>query len=344
MIAEQAGKLIAKFIEKQWPSDKEDIFDILKLAANKAWQEGKWLGMTAEFFVPVMEERDGTKYIIAPSTHPILLAINGMSLGLAIRDEYFIFHRNGYGDIRDGQGCKWNTDVYDLGRSPVFDKNNIIPSGVKIGVMPIGAPGANEKININGTYEDGSQVFTYKYSGKQSCCLVDKNSIDTVNGIELEIKNGFNYIGNICFTNISSITKTITRTPIDVIAIDKNGNGYKIATLNPNQKHSIYRKYIVPNELCGKNVLHGLFKIGQQEDIVSMTDNIIIKNEEALISLAIGVHNMYYKQQIETGANFILQALSVLSKEKREESSPSEFPIQVDSVYMGDIPQSIQEV
>ena len=50
MIAEVAGQLVAKFIERSWPSDRADIYEILRLGLNKAWSEGRWLGMSKEFF------------------------------------------------------------------------------------------------------------------------------------------------------------------------------------------------------------------------------------------------------------------------------------------------------
>jgi hypothetical protein len=345
MIAEIAGKLIAKFVEKQWPSDKEDVYEILRLAVNKAWQDGKWLGMTQELYVPVHKDRVEQSYIIAPYTHSILLALNGQHNSMRIRDEYFMFHRNGYGDIRDYPGCSWNTDVYDIGEVPYYDRNNInFADGVRIGVRALGPAGTNEKVYINGTFADGNEVFTYKKTAYGDCCGCEAktDSIDTINGIEINVTSGFNYISNITFTSISSITKTLTRTPIEVIAIDNTNSAYSIARLLPNQRFSKYRKYLIPNDLCGRTCLHGLFKISQQDVITQPTDSIMISNEEALISLAKGVYNMYYKEQQEIGASFVLQGLSVLEKEKREEESPSEYPIQVDGIYDGDLTPSLK--
>ena len=337
--------MIAPFVDKRWPDDKLDIYQILRLACNKAWKEGKFLGMTSEMFVPVLTQTDGQKYIIAPSTYPVLLALNTEDLHVPIRNEYFIFHRNGYGDIKNRPGCSWNTDVYDLGEIPVLDKNNIIPSGVRLGVRALGVAGPDEFVNIVGS-NHGIPVYSYESASlSNNCCgcTIDPDSIDTINGVRIKIKgNEFTYINNVCFTQIQSITKTATRTPIEVVAITSSGNAYPIATLMPNQRFSKYRKYLVPNHLCGRTSLHGLFKISQQEVIGSESDPLILNSDEAIISLAIGIHNLYYTTNTEKGASYVIQGISDLEKEKREERSPDEFVIQVDGIYTGDIPDAMQ--
>lgn len=346
MIAEVAAKLIAKFVSKQWPTDKLDLFEILKLGMNKAWQEGKWLGMTSEFMVNIYRDENGQPYIIGPPTHPILLAINSNGKPAKIRDKYFMFHRNGAGDIRNNQQCFWNQDVYDLGSQPYFNKHNIkFSDGVTVGVRSIGLSGPNEKVYINGKYMDGKSIYTYKESeyGESCGCKSDLEEIDTVKGVELKIGKEFNYISNIKFSSIDSITKTITRSPVEVIIIDEFNRGYVIAELSPNQKFSKYRKYLVPDQLCnGRDCLHAIFKIAQQEDIVGGTDSLMISNEEAIICLAKGIYNLYYKEQQEVGASYILQGIGILDKEKREEESPNEFPIQVDTMSYEDLPTALR--
>lgn len=345
MNADYAGKLVAKFIDKQYPNDRDAIFEILRMGVNKAWQEGKWLGMTAEFFVSIKTDYNCQKYFIAPMSHPILLAINGLNQGISIRDKYFMFHRNGYGDIRNRDGCSWSQDVYDIGSVPIIDTDGLdFTAGVNVGVRALGLVGENEFVNINGTYLDGNRVYTYESSkfGKSCGCEIKEEFVDVVNGIKLKISNDFNYISNIKFKDITSITKSLTKSPVEIIVIDAFNNGRMVARLEPNQRFSKYRKYLVPDELCGRTSLHALFKIGQQEEIVSPTDTIMISNDEALISLAKGIHNIYYKEQQEVGANYVLQGISILEKEKREEESPDEFPIQVDAYSYSDLPDALR--
>lgn len=347
MIAIDAAKTVARFIEKSWPRNRKDIFDIIKLACNHAWQEGKWLGMTAEMHVPVYTDSAGQKYIIAPQSHPVLLAMNIIGQQhLIARDKFFMFHRNGYGDIRNGDGCNWNRDVYDLGEQPYINRNNIIISnGIRIGVRSLGSYGPNEKVWISGNFKDDSKIFTYKNSEYGSCCGCSGeqvNGTDTINGIEIPIGEGFTYINNICFSEIEAIHKTVTRSPIEIIALTDSGNGHLISRMDPGMKKSRYRKYLIPNQLCGRTSVHCIFKIGKQEDITSDSDNIIIDSETALISLAMGVYSMYHKENQEAGASYILQGLSSLSKEKQESESAQEFPIQVERMYDGDLTSTLE--
>lgn len=340
MIAEIAGKLVAKYIDSQWPSDKEHIYETLRLGLNKAWAEGRFLGMTKEFFVKVYKDAQGQNYIVAPQSHPSLLAINVLGKPASIQDSYFMFHRNGYGDVRDSPACKWNRDVYSIGNVPYLNKNNInFSEGVRIGVRPIGTPGKGEKVYISGSYSDGNAVYTYKSKTEASCCgcSVNPDDVVTVRGAEVEIGNGFTYINNIIFTSIDKITKTVTRTPIEIIAIQQDGSGQLIARMEPGVRFSEYRMYLVPNELCGKTSLHAIFKIAQQEKITSDTDSLLIDNEEVLISLAKCIHFTYTKEQPDVGAGYFLQAISMLDKEKREEEPAIENHIQVESIYEGDL-------
>lgn len=345
MNAGVAGSLVSRFIDKQWPADKRDVFDILKLAVNKAWQEGKWLGMTAEFFVPIEKDASGLSYIIAPQSHPILLACNTDNKHTTIRDNYFSFHKNGNGDVKNSPGCRWNPDVYDIGYIPTLIQKDLDYSkGVKIGVRSVGSVGPNEKVIISGNYKDGEKVYTYRKTdfGAPCGCKGREESVESINGISLDISEKFNYIDNINFASISSIYKTTTRSPIEVIAIDHNGNGFLIARIEPNQKFSAYRKYVVPNHLCNDKCIHGIFKISQQDDIISESDAIFIKNPEALICFCKGIYQIYYKEQPDIGAQYIFQGITILDKEKREEESPNQFPIQVDISTMGDLPYALK--
>lgn len=333
MRAEIAGQAISKFISKDWPSDKKEIYEILTLAVNKAWKEGKWFGMTKEIYVPI-QYSNGEYFIIAPQEFPILLAINvDGKPNVDIRSKHFIFHRDGNGDIKDRKGCKWVRDVFDMGEIPVLDDTRINGnSPVRIGVRAIGVPGEDEKIYIKGKYSDGQSVFTYKNKeyGEPCECKVESEQIETVTGVELPVTKDFNYICNISFTDITHIEKTFTRTPVEIIALDKDNKGFVISKMNPGQRKSRYRKYLVPKPICGYKCVHGLFKISKQEEIISDSDEVIIDDTEALIALAKSIDYIYYKGQVDLGSAFYLQAISLLDKEKREEESPEVFPIQVE--------------
>lgn len=347
MNAETAGKLVARFINKSWPIDDTEVFKILKMSVNKAWQEGKWLGMTAEYFCKIHIDASGIPYILAPQSHPILLAYNQDGRPGTIRDPYFSFHRNGNGSVKDSPGCRWNKDVHDIGYIPTLIQNDLDWScGVMIGVRALGLASEDEKVYIDGDQIDGTQVFTYqkKEFGNPCGCAYreDDGSVETIRGVSIPVRsNEFTYFNNIKFSSVRSIVKTNTRTPIEVIAIDKNGKGFLLSRMEPNQKFSRYRKYIVPKGCVGSSI-HGIFKIGQQDDITTYNDPIIISNEEALISFCLGVHHLYHKQDQNLGASYVLNGISVLEKEKREEESPSESPVQVDTTLSTDMPSIFQ--
>ena len=157
-----------------------------------------------------------------------------------------------------------------------------------------------------------------------------------VYSIEGRLAYNRNYIK---FSYITSIIKTQTLSPVEVIVIDCDNHGHVIAELQPNQRFSKYRKYLAPRMVCGHKSIHGIFKIAQQEIISSPTDKLIISNEEALVSLCKGVFNLYYKEQVELGDVYLKLGIQVLEDEKREEESPSESPIQVSHLQSEDIPE-----
>lgn len=336
MRAEIAGKTIAKFISKDWPSNKEEVFEVLTMAINKAWKEGKWFGMTKELFLPVKKNSKGESYIIAPTDYPILLAVNveGKS-DVDLRSKHFMFHKNGDGDIKNRCGCRWATDVFDMGQIPVLDDSRInVNCPIRVGVRSIGIPGPNEKIFIKGKYDQDQQVFTYKNKelGDSCECLIEEDKIESVNGIELKVSKDFNYISNIKFSEITSIEKTLTRTPVEIIGITPNNSSFLLSRLNPGQTISKYRKYLVPESACGCGYIHGLFKIANQEDITSDSDEVIIDDKEILICLAKSINFLYYKDQPELGSGYFIQAISLLDKLKREQESPEVFPIQIEMI------------
>ncbi len=338
MRADYAGQQIAKHISKRWPQDKSEIYKALQLGLNKAWKEGKWFGMTRELFVPKRCHSSGD-YIISPYEFPILLAINSDCKAQLIRGKDFMFHRNGDGAITNSPSCRWNRDVFDIGVVPVIWNNKInLNSGVRIGIRPLGKPAVGEKVYINGIYTDNKRIYTYKNvaGGLDNCkCTIQTNGIQTSEGIELSVIDGFNYICDIEFADVTSISKSITRNPIEVIALTLDNKAYPIAELQPNQLESKYRKYLIPRG-CGE-CIHGLFKIREQEQLMDSSE-LIISDEESLICLAKTIDLMYSKNQPNEGAAFFAQAITNLNKHKAESDSPDHFPVQVHMIGEESIP------
>lgn len=348
--AERAAKLIAPHVNKNYDMHKSILFDILRLAANKAWQEGRFYGMSKEFIVNTRKDDNGNSYFLAPKDFSILLGVNINNRASIIRGRDFQFHRNGYGSIdKNHKGCSWFEEVMDCGAQPVIEQPNIKLRGpVMIGFRSLSGEAMDAEININGVTTDGNKLITYQAIQKASSTVCGcnqiataKKTIDVVYGSTFRITNAFTYIDNVCFESIESITKSVTLGPVEVVAIHKNGEGYLLARLEAHEITSKYRKYLVPNTCGCTQTVHGSFKISQQENIAYGSQPLIIENEEAIISLAIGIYKQYYTSEIQEAQFYISEGLKVLDKEKREEDSPNVFPIQIDGIHSYDIPDVI---
>jgi hypothetical protein len=329
MNAGQAFSLVADFVEAD-ENSRDKVWRILRLACNHAWGKGKWWGMTTDFWCKVHYEEgsNGKPYILSPPGYDALLGINRDGKPRILRDSYFMFHKNGPGDIKGHNYCHWNTDVYDAGHVPTLHaiNNYGCRSGVMIGIRSIGSPGEDEVVTIQGETEDGQLAVSYELNNPKKCnCLQASEdesgpAVRTVHGVRIQVTDKFSYVDNVLFRNITSITKTLTKCPIEVIFINKDGEGFITARLNPWDTESRYRKYYVP-EGCEHSV-HGLFKIGKQPHIIDDSQPIIIGNEEALVALCKGINLMYYKEQALAGAGYLQAAVISLEEEKRETESP----------------------
>lgn len=346
MNAGQAAKLVMGFIGADENSITR-VRQILRLACNHAWGKGKWWGMTADFHCQVFLENaaGGKPYILSPTGYDTLLAINSGGKPRLLRDSYFMFHQNGPGDIKGHDYCQWNTDVYDVGNVPTLrDINNYGACGVMVGIRSLGVCGEDEFVTIQGKTEDGNHALSYEYAEKNKCNCIQATSEDgeapavrSIHGLRIKVTNKFEFIDNVKLTSIEAITKTITRCPIEVIVIDKNGAGYIESRMNPWDTESAYRKFYVPTSCRG--TVHGLFKIAEQPEIVDDSQPIIISSHEALLALCKGMDLKYYKEQAGVGDKYLIDGIIALNDQVMEKKSPVETPIQVVGLYAGeDIP------
>lgn len=333
MNAGQAARLIAPFIEKSWPANKEEIFRTLRLAVNHAWKAGKFEGMTAEFFMPIKIDLQSQNYILTPPGYASLLAVNVDARPRLLRDKQFMFHRNGWGDIKDHPFCKWTEDVYDLGiQQTLVDVEAHYPDGFILAARSLTETGENERVNITGSFQ-GTPVVSFTknniLSGNCNCIQIDEPpSIRTVSGIEINLTRDFTYVSNVKFSSIEAITKTLTRGQVEIVAIDPvTGRGRRIAFLNPWETAPRTKKYHIPFSCRG--CVHALFKVDKQPEIVDESQPILIRDEEAIISLAKGIHLVYNKDNPEGGSVYLASGIGSLEKEKQEIESPDTFPIQV---------------
>lgn len=347
MNAGQAFALVADFIEGD-ENSKDRVWRTMKLACNHAWGKGKWWGMTADFWCKVFTDPCGSPYIFAPPGYDTLLGVNYDGKSRIMRDVYFMFHKNGPGDIKDHNYCQWNRDVYDAGEVPTLHDINIYSKcgGVMIGIRSIGTPGEDEYVSIIGKTDNQNEVYTYEFKEKNKCNCVqaveDENSpvVRTVQGLRIKVSDKFEYVDNVFFKDITHIYKTITKCPIEVIFINSQGEAFVTARISPYDTKSSYRKYTVPNGCCGS--IHGVFKIAKQRNILDDSQPIIIDNEEALVALCKGINLKYNKEQAAAGEAYLASGVIALEEELREKQSPIQTPIQVVGVNNEDVPDILK--
>jgi hypothetical protein len=283
-------------------------------------------------------------YIFAPPGYDTLLGVNYDGKPRIMRDAYFMFHKNGPGDIKGHNYCHWNTDVYDAGEVPTLHDINLYGEcGVMVGVRSIGTPGEDEYVSINGKTLYGKEVYTYEFKDACKDCncvqaVEDATApvVRTIQGLRIKVTEKFEYIDNVFFTSIDNIFKTITRCPIEVVFINKNGEAFITARISPYDTHSSYRKYTIPKGCCDS--IHGIFKIEKQRNIVDDSQPIILNNEEALLALCKGINLKYNKEQLTAGDTYLESGVIALEEELREKSSPIETPIQVVGICAEDVP------
>jgi len=350
--AEQGAKLIAPHVEKSWPEHRSDLFRILGLALDHAWNEGKWYGMSREYFVSVRNE-NSQNYFIGPKGFDVLLAVNINGKPRMARGLEFQFHKNGYGSVTQSGSCSWLEDIIDFGEKPILQQLNIESGeGVMLGVRSLGPETGTQKVKIRGRYYDDNRVYTFvkdTLSSQDTCGCIsttsDSEIIKTVEGLEIPITDKFRYISNICFNSIDSITKDVTVNPVEVVAIYPDGTAKLISRMEPYDVVSRYRKYLAPADAVCDGVAHALFKVSPQGEISNDSQPLIVSNKEAIIALAMGIHKVYYTQEQQVGQVYLSRGINALEKQKREEEPNSHnFPIQVVGVGVDDVPEIFNRI
>lgn len=351
MDAEIAAKYIAPFVKLQWPKDKEKLFNILSLVNGRAWKEGKWWGMTREFFVQVSNNNT----IITPPGYDVLLKINLDTNPKPIRDQWFQFHRNGNGSIRECCGSNWCGDVHDLGPEPVlfqpFANSSCVCDNqptpcVRLGIRSMGCEDEGAKVTITGWYPNEithekeefdpiNRVYTYiktEAGGKTEICGCRKNDGTPAgkkarNGAIVMVDEDVSLL-DIYWGKIESISKTKTRNPVQILAFYGDNKVKIIAQLEPWETEAKYRRYSLPDS-CKIPCVHGMFKVTQPEQILDESQLMLISDREALLLLAKGLNMTYYEDDDQNGERFVLRGIKALDDQLKEQQSNADIPIQV---------------
>jgi len=335
MTIREVSKLVAQYIGKSYPNDRETIFQILDLAQQKIWESGKFYGSTKWAYVKT--RNDNT--IITPHGYNILLGLNINFKPQIIRDNYFMFHQNGPAEV-NAFGSNFTKNVQDLGEFPVIGMHENICTPCEgnecqefyIGAKVLGECNDFPKTRIYGTSPNGKNIYSYtKGEKKEECVCYDKEDVeiwDAIEGVELTLSNILR-VSKIPFGSITGITKEPSESVVEYYKIDKRNKGELIASLDPFQIVSKYKAYTIPNTCIKQKCVFGLFKRSKPETVINENQRFITDNKVAIIAMAKAMDYYFNRNDIVNGEAFERRSLLSLSNEVKEESSNYVSPIQV---------------
>lgn len=350
MTAGQAAQIIDTFVGENFENEgnKRKLLTILSLVNSFAWKKGVWPGMTAQFKVRVNAR---TKEIITPHGYSNMLKVNINSFPVITRNQFFQFHQNGYGSIEECCSKNWSSDVINLGSSPVMVQPHDLYedtdycSSIKIAVSSDGNVDKDEETLVQGYHvptsdEPEKRISTQRVrrtrGGLGNVCNCEPittqniNEEERVDGVVYPINGCMIVMDDIYWGRISSISKNPTSSAVDYFALnDYDKKFIRIARLEPNETNSEYRRYRVP-DVCGNTgCVYGLFKKDEPPRLREYTEQMLIGDEEAIISLAMGMDAMYFQKDANMASVFLQRGIQSLTEtvDQREgsESSPVEF-------------------
>jgi len=334
IIVRDAAALVAPFIGKVYPNDRESIFQILDLSQQSIWEAGKFYGSTKWAYVNTRSDNT----IITPHGHNSLLCVNIDFKPQIIRDSYCMFHQNGPAES-NSFGVNFTNNVQDLGEFPVIGMPERLCTpceGIKCESFYVGARVTGEcrefpKTRIYGTSPNGKNIYSYiKPDTKEQCLCEDEDDIeiwDAIEGVELTLSNTLR-VSKIPFGSITGITKEPSNSTVEYYKVDSRNKGTLIASLDPFQITSKYRAYTVPNKCIKSKCIFGLFKRSKPETVINENQAFITDNKVAIIAMAKAMDYLFNRNDIANGNQYKAQGLQSLSNEVKEESSNSVSPIQ----------------
>lgn len=343
LIADQ----IASSIGLCWPNDESRIFENLTHVQNEIWKSGKFFGSTKFFDCKVLPNNQ----IITPHGYGIMLGIDINGKPKEMKDEFFLFHKNGPGDINRFRGeCEnFNDDIYYLGNSPVLiqptDEScrqfrlDCEPKKIIVRCECANDPPYKRTV-ISGLGVDGKPIYTYKATDpsteQETVCQCTSNNpvelqaVQAVQGVEYQISS-YSLAANILFSKIDNIIKEVTSVPVEYWMVDQNGIGTLIARLEPWQILSNYQIYQIPKKCLRMRSVLGLFKRNKPEPVIDENQIFISSDIEAIKSLAIGIDYKYTKKNIPASLPFFQDAGSQLSAELKENRTGATQTLQVEN-------------
>lgn len=345
-----AGSLIAQFIEKSWPNDKETIFNVLSLVNEEIWNSGLFPNSTKWAYVKVGQ--NGT--ITNPHGYAVLLGAKVDCQKFEVKDSYFMFHSNG--PLREpDESTSFSKNLQLLGTYPTLinPQNDYMfkcgDRGFNIGVSACNLPPSRYPplTIISGLGLNNRPIYTYRFEDTRSdeVKIAEDDEITNyspddvdfesglIEGVQFPITRNLIKFSNVAFSDIYNIVKQPTLTDVDYWMVDESScKGIKIATLGPFQTRSAYNIYRVDNKCIRDNCIFALFKREKPDAIINDSQFVLTNNQNALIAMAKGIYAMYYKDDINIGTAFITKALRDIARELAQSNPAAVSKIQVEDM------------
>jgi len=358
MTAGQAAQIIDTFVSSNYENagEKRKLLSILSLVNSYAWKKGVWPGMTAQFKVRVNSK---TKEIITPHGYSNLLKVNTNNFPTTVRDQFFQFHQNGYGSIEECCSRNWSADVINLGSQPVIIQPSALSEDadgcdgrIKIAVSSDGDVSDTEETIVQGYHmtvldEPEKRIYTRRVARDRvsvgNVCACEPittqyvSSDERVDGVIYPINGCMVVMDDIYWGRVSSINKGVTKAAVDYFALNTVTDKFiRIARLEPNETNSEYRRYRVP-DVCGESpCVYGLFKKNEPTKLSEYSEEMIIGDEEAIISLAMGMEALYFQKDPQTASFFLQRGIQSLSETVDQREGPEESPVEYGTDHIPD--------
>lgn len=336
MNAAEAGQIVAQFIEKSWPNDRDSIFQILDLVQETIWKSGLFEGSTK--WATVKVRKDGT--IVTPHMYPILIGAKKDHTKFDIKGSYFMFHENG--PLKDpDESDHFSKNIQFLGSYPTLinhtEDTKVSRASYNIGVISECLPpsGSPPLTTISATNRNGRNIYTYRFKEKVNPEFIEEDapvefgpddvSIQhgVIEGIVYPITNRLITFDNVDVSEIYNITKETSLASVDYYLFDSSlkdcctRKGVLIASLDPFQTVSRYNTYRVVNSCVRGGTIYGLFKKDRPEKLVNDYQHVLINSKIGLISLAKAMQFTYFKDNVAKGEQFLEKGMEDISNELR---------------------------
>lgn len=331
--AKTAGELIAGYVEKSWPNDREEIFRILDLVQEVIWESGFFEGSTKWATVKVNPD----KTIVTPRGYQILVGAKYGCSKMDIKDVYFTLHENG--PLTEPEESEsFSRNIQFLGSYPTLinhiEDSKICKGGYRLGVISkCLPPSSTPPLTVVSAHDkQGKRIYTYRFDQSEEPEFVDEGDFGghgpnevslqegILEGVVYPVTNKLIKYSNVIVSDIYNIQKDPSLSRVDYYLFDEADDGCKsrgilIASLDPFETVSKYNIYKIVDRCITKDRMYGLFKRNKPETLVNDSQLILTDNKRGLIALAKGVQYKYSKDDHSQGNAFLADGLDAISKE-----------------------------